>query len=118
MAFGLSWFSRGSDKGKNRENAAQKILCDAVARKLCITASYNNGPIHLMEPYVVFRQAETGPLTLAAKMHGHMSHDNLETLEVAKLSLLELTEQSFTPDPRLVQNDHAKTAGVVCAVDG
>lgn len=111
MTFGLKWFSKDSGKA---DAAAEKRLCDAISKKLCITASYNKGPMHLMEPYAVYRQSEGGELMLSAKMHGHMHHDNLETMEVAKLSMIELTSQSFDPDARLAAA--SAQGSVVCAV--
>jgi hypothetical protein len=107
--------------GSGKEKAIAKSearLRDAIARKVCVTASYDRGPIHLFEPYALLRSSGDGTATLlAVRMDGPAgpsSHENLVNLDVAKLGLLEITSQEFTPDPRFDVGD-AKYGGTVVA---
>lgn len=93
--------------GSGKEKAVAKSearLRDAIARKVCITASYDRGPIHLFEPYALLQSSDHGEaILLAVRMDGPAgpsSHEDLVSLEVSKLGLLEVTSQEFTPDPR------------------
>jgi hypothetical protein len=109
----------GFGSGKEKAVAkSQNRLRDAIARKVCVTASYDRGPIHLFEPYALLQSEDGTPGTLlAVRMDGPAgpsSHEDLVRLDVAKLGLLEVTEQEFTPDPRFDAHD-AKYGGTVVA---
>jgi hypothetical protein len=116
MGIGLKFgFGSGKEKAIAKSEAR---LRDAIARKVCVTASYDRGPIHLFEPYALLQSADGGDARLLAiRMDGPAgpsNHEDLENLEVAKLGLLEITSQEFTPDPRFDARD-SKFAGTVVA---
>lgn len=114
-------FGFGLGSGKEKAVAkTQSRVQDAIVRKVCITASYNNGPIHLFEPYALMQPADSAnPTLLAVRMDGpagHSSHEDLVSLDVSKLSLLEVTDQEFTPDPRFNAGDPKYGGAVMAAV--
>lgn len=117
MTFGF----KSKESNSNKKTAkSESILCDAITKKTCVTASYKGGPIHLLEPYALYHGSENNELVLSAVRvdgpSGHSNHEMLEVFEVAQLSFLELAHQTFTPDPRFNSNDPKYQDKVVCAV--
>lgn len=117
MSFSLNF---GFGKKGDPRAKSQTLLSDAISKKVCVTASYNRGPIHLFQPYAVLQPSDGDDVVLlAVKVDGpvgHSNHDDLETLEVSKLKLLELTTQSFTPDPRFDAKDAKYSDQIIAAV--
>ena len=119
MAFGFGFgFKFGSSEKKTAKS--ESILCDAITQKACVTASYKGGAIHLLEPYALYRGPNGELLLSAVRVDGpsssHSNHEKLETFEVAQLSFLELSQQSFSPDPRFDPKSLQNQDNIVCTV--
>lgn len=111
MALGFGLFKSTSTHLENKLSKFEGILRDAVAKKVCVTASYRGGPIHLLEPYALYRTPDFNSLMLSAIRvdgpSGHSTREKLETFEVAQFSILELSHQTFTPDPQFAASKTA-----------
>ena len=120
MALGFGLFKFGSGNSENKLSKLEDTLRDSIARKVCVTASYRGGPIHLLEPYALYRSPDLNTLMLSAiRVDGpssHSHHEKLDTFEVAQFSILELSDQTFTPDPRFDAIDTNSQSNLVCTV--
>ena len=120
MALGFGLFKSGSATLENKLSKFEGILREAIAKKVCVTASYRGGPIHLLEPYALYRSPDFNTLMLSAiRVDGPSSHshrEKLDTFEVAQFSILEMSHQTFTPDPQFAASNAASRSNLVCTV--
>lgn len=99
---------------------APDILCEAVAKRLCVTA--NDGDIAIkIAPHIVYKRTKKETRTVDAVLverNGKpVNHATLRSYTVAELSDIAITEDGFTVDPDFDPQDIEYSRGAFCVLE-
>lgn len=108
LGLGLGLTSGGKSKGP---------LCQAIERKVCVSAKHKKKTL-ILAPHVVYG-SDTGRLVDAVTIEEDGRTPNkpkLSTFEADKLADVSLTDRAFAPDPGFNPGDIEYSGKIVCIV--
>ncbi|WP_425404357.1 hypothetical protein [Hwanghaeella sp.] len=118
MGLGLGLgMNRAPPQGKK---ASSDILCEAISKKVRVTATYE-GENFTLEPYVVYDLGDPAVTYVDARIVSTYAPPGnrppaLAPIEVSALSKIALTSDAFVVHPRL-KSLLARYEGVKCIID-
>jgi hypothetical protein len=90
LSLGLSLGGQQLGGGQTPDNA----LCDAIKRKVCVTATHNRRTVTL-EPHIVYKRGAKFEMTLDAV---RQPEDGLRSFAVSKLTNIVAVDAPFVPN--------------------
>lgn len=103
--------------GNNRGTSSKGPICDAIARKVCISATHKKKAL-ILAPHVAYN-APSGQTMDGVVIEQNGKAPNKPKLEpflVQDLESVAVTDRTFTPDPRFNPDDPEYAGKVVCVI--
>lgn len=102
-----------------RRGGPPNVLCDAIARKVCVSAKHDEQLLTLA-PHVVYKRSRKEVPTLDAVLFARDGHvvnkASLRTYALEELSDIALTDESFTVLASFEADDPDYAGRTICAV--
>ena len=99
------------------EGSPEDILCQAIARRLCVSTTYNKRAVTLAPHIVYTRNDELYLRAVTLDQDGRKPREaKLGTFKLAGLGSVTGTSRLFVPFPGFTADDPAYAEGVMCAL--
>jgi hypothetical protein len=109
----------GLGLGGNTGSPSANPLCDAVARKVCVTAKDGDDVLKLA-PHVVYKRTKKDVVTLDAVLLARnthpVNHESIRTYRVDSLTDIAITDDGFTVLPGFEADDPEYAGRTICVV--